>query len=229
MREELKPRTAAGVLALFAAAVALFAADQVDYLNGVPYVFPASQGAADKVLTNDGTGALSWAAPPNASGLWTQGIVLSTVACPAGWTRVSAGDDRMLRGAPVGYGGTGGSNTHGHTVDGVSGATAVSIAGSTGSTSPGVSGSTGTTSVSHSHGWNGGGTPTGVGGAAVNSITVQSADPSHSHSKGTLAGGSHSHGSSFSGASHGHGPGSFAGDSATAVAAWYDLILCAKD
>src|SRR3989337_77917 len=46
-------------------------------------------------------------------------VVVFNVSCPAGWTRVSAWDDKFLRGASS-YGGTGGSSgTHTHSYSGV--------------------------------------------------------------------------------------------------------------
>jgi hypothetical protein len=39
--------------------------------NGVTYTLPSAQGAASQVLTNDGTGILSWAAPTSQTG-WQQ-------------------------------------------------------------------------------------------------------------------------------------------------------------
>lgn len=39
-----------------------------------------------------------------------------TTSCPSGWTRVSAWDGLFLKGNSA-YGGTGGSETHTHTVD----------------------------------------------------------------------------------------------------------------
>lgn len=40
-------------------------------------------------------------------------IVMFNISCPAGWTRVTALDDKMIRGAAA-YGGSGGSDTHVH-------------------------------------------------------------------------------------------------------------------
>ena len=91
MREGLS-RAALG-LALGVLAVAVWGQSEVTYLNGVPYVFPSSQGAADENLTaSDASGTLGWTEPPNSAGLSSGHVVLSTVACPDGWTRVSAAD-----------------------------------------------------------------------------------------------------------------------------------------
>ena len=51
-------------------------------LNTVPYTFPASQGSASTVLTNDGSGTLTWAAPasgPAAAGTLTGATLASNV------------------------------------------------------------------------------------------------------------------------------------------------------
>ena len=42
-------------------------------------------------------------------------ISIFDAACPAGWTRVSAFDGKFIRGA-ASYGGTGGADTHTHTI-----------------------------------------------------------------------------------------------------------------
>lgn len=235
MREGLSRRRGLAVAApamVLAAMVALQAQDRVDYLNGLAYIFPGTQGSADQLLTNGGAGDLSWADPPSPEGLWSGGIVLSTVACPAeGWTRVSAADDRLLRGA-TSMGGTGGSDTHDHTLTGVLAAAAVSITGSTAGSSGSISGSTSTASVSHSHG---SGSSSFYAGAtmqveALTSFSVNGADPSHSHGSGSLSEVSHSHGNgTLAGGSHGHSVGTLAIATASSLAAYYELIICQKD
>lgn len=47
------------------------------------------------------------------SPFWTGFVALSTVACPTGWTRKSALDDKFIRGA-ASAGTTGGADTHRH-------------------------------------------------------------------------------------------------------------------
>jgi hypothetical protein len=217
---------------VLALAVGLWAQNRVDILNGVSYIFPSSQGATDKILANDGSGNLTWATPASAEGLWTSSIVLSTVSCPSGWTRVSAADGRALRGSGA-TGGTGGSDTHGHTLSGITAATTPAVTGTTASSGVSITGSTDATSVSHTHG-----TTTGTagldhftGGArAVTSVSVNSADPGHSHGAGTLGGSSHTHtAGTLAVSGHGHGVGTLATASASSLAAYYGLILCSKD
>jgi hypothetical protein len=230
VREGLR-RTPALAGAILLAAALLWAQNRVDYLNGIAYVFPAMQGATNQDLANDGSGNLSWSNPPSPEGLWSGAIVLSTVACDSGWTRVSAADDRVLRGAAT-FGGIGGSDTHTHTLSGVLGAATVSITGSTAGSTVSISGSTGTTSISHSHGISSSGTSvqSGSGPTAITSLSISSSDPSHSHGAGSLAGASHTHGAgSLAGASHGHAVGSLTIDSASNLAAYYGLVVCQKD
>jgi hypothetical protein len=216
---------AAGVLLPVALAQSRFY-----YFNDVGYVFPASQGASGHVLTNDGSGNLSWAAPPTPEGLWSGSVVLSSTSCPAGWTRLAAADARILRAAAT-AGGTGGSDTHTHTLTGSTGSQGVTVTGSTASNGVSISGSTGTTSISHSHSV----TPTTAAAASgsttvLTGITVNAADPSHSHAAGTLAGGNHSHGvGTLAGAAHSHGAGSLAAGSVSNVPAYYGVIVCVKD
>ncbi len=232
MREGLT-RRAAFAGAILALASLLSAQGLVDYLSGVLYVFPSSQGAADQLLTNDGAGHLTWTNAPSPEGLWSGSRVLSTVACPTGWTRVSAADDRLLRGSGA-SGATDGSDTHTHaSLSGVTGSTAPSISGNTGGSTVSISGSTDTTSISHGHGvttsWTGiGGTPPALGGRA--SLSINSTDPAHSHGAGTLSGNSHNHGAgSLAVGSHGHGAGTLATVSASSLPAYYQLIVCQKD
>ena len=230
MREGLS-RLALG-LAVAALAAVVWGQGFVTYLNGIAYTFPSSQGAADEILTaSDGAGGLAWDDPPNSAGIVSGMIVLSTVSCPAGWTRLSAADGRFLRGSDT-EGTTGGSDTHPHTLSGILTATAVSVTGSTGSSAPSISGSLATASVSHSHPYSdsttGANTPPGAAGAQ--SFTIFSADPSHSHGDGSYAGASHSHGDgSLAGGSHGHAVGTYALASESSVPAYYNLLVCEKD
>ena len=208
----------------------LQAQSRVYILNGIEYVFPASQGASGHVLTNDGSGNLSWAAPPTPEGLWSGSVVLSSTSCPAGWTRLAAADGRMLRAAAT-AGGTGGSDTHSHSLTGSAASQAVTISGSTGSSSVIISGSTGTTSVSHSHGV----TPTTATAASgstavLTGVSIQNADPSHSHAAGTLSGSNHNHSAgSLAGSAHTHAAGSLATATASNLSTYYEVIVCVKD
>jgi hypothetical protein len=207
------------------------AADVVYYINGVRYAFPATQGDADRILTNDGSGNLSWSVAPSAEGIVPGMIVLSTVACPAGWTRVSAADDRAFRGSAA-YGGTGGLDTHSHSVSGVLSAQSLSMTGSVGSAAVSITGSTGVMSIAHTHDITS--TRRGAAGSfdeqPLERIAVNSSNPSHSHDVGSLAGDAHTHGTgSLSGASHGHSYGSYALVSESNLPAYITIIACRKD
>ena len=127
--------TALAVL-LVAGAVVLAQAT-VDYFNGVAYAWPSTQAAsASRLLTSDGSGALSWASPPSAEGLWSGVVVPSLVDCPAtGWTRVGAADGYLLV-PDTSTGTTGGTATHTHTLSGLTAGSAITVSGTTGSTSP---------------------------------------------------------------------------------------------
>jgi hypothetical protein len=219
-----------GVLVLCGVAGVLVAQNRVYHFNGVAYVFPSSQGLAGHVLTNDGTGELAWSAVPTPEGLWTGAVVLSQVACPAGWTRLAAADNRILRAAAT-AGGTGGADTHTHTISGTSGAQAVTIGGGTSSSGAGVSGSTSSTSIAHSHGVSTSTTGCSSGAnSALTSVTINSGDASHSHGAGTLSCDGHSHGvGSLAGASHTHGAGSFAAASASNLPAYFEVVVCVKN
>jgi hypothetical protein len=218
-------------IAVLTVTAGLWAQSRFYYFNGVGYTFPSSQGSAGNVLTNDGAGNLSWANVQTPQAIFSGAVVMSSVSCPSGWTRLAAADNRVLRGATV-AGGTGGSDTHGHSLTGSTGAQAVTITGSTGSTGVSISGSTGTTSISHSHG-DSESTANVTGGGmiiAVTGVSVTAADPSHSHGAGTLSGGSHGHGvGTLGGASHTHGVGTLAADSASNLPAYYGIILCQRN
>jgi len=232
MRERLKSSRWLILFALMLLSTIVCAADVVYYLNGVGYAFPSTQGSADRILTNDGSGGLSWSVAPSAEGIVPGMIVLSTVACPAGWTRVSAGDDRVLRGSAT-YGGTGGLDTHSHSVTGVLSAQTVGMSGSSGSTAVSISGSTDVTSISHTHGITKtmhGVANTGSDEQPLVTMTANSSNPSHSHGVGSLSGDAHSHAAgSLGGESHGHSYGTYALASESALAAYYTIIACGKD
>ena len=212
----------------------------MNYFNGVSYVWPTANDGPSKILTNNGAGALSWTTAPSAEGLWSGSYVLSTVACPAGWTRVLAADDKALRGAAT-EGGTGGGGSHAH--DGPGGVVAASgadVSGSAAASTFTVSGSTGTSSVSHAHAnttTNVGveAAPPGSGTRWLSSVTVQNADPGHSHGAAGfemygLAGDSHTHDDgTLAAGQHGHAPGTLSLSSATTLAAYYNLLVCRKD
>lgn len=227
MRKKLLPYIA---LAVLAAAGAVWAQNRLYYFNGIEYVFPSSQGLSGQVLTNDGAGILSWSAVPTPEGLWSGSVVLSSTSCPSGWTRLAAADGRMLRAAAT-AGGTGGADVHTHSLTGSTASQTVTITGTTGSSSVSISGSTASTSISHNHSISPSYTTFASGGTqALSGLTVNNADPSHSHDAGTLAGGSHSHGvGSLAGSAHSHAAGSLAAASASNVPAYYEVVICVKD
>ncbi len=200
------------------------------YFNGIGYTFPSAQGAAGTVLTNNGTGTLTWASPVSSEGLWSGSVILSTSACPSGYTRLTAADDRMLRAAAT-AGGTGGANTHTHTMSGTSAGQAVTITGNTAGNTVAVTGSTASATANHSHT----NTPTSTGCAAgattaLSSVAVDAGNAAHTHGAGTLAGASHTHGvGTLAGASHTHGAGSLTTSSGSSVPAYYQVIACRKD
>lgn len=227
---------ATALVALLTGAAIVGATDTVDYLNGIRYVWPTVQGTADDLLTITASSSVAvitaWSPPPTAEGLWSGAIVFSTVACPAGWTRLGTGDNRLLRGSDT-HGATGGNNTHTHTLANVTGGTAVTMSGSTSSSTVSISGSTAVANISHGHGQ--ATQTTSVGGfppttAGIASVTIYNTDPSHSHGVGSLAGGSHSHGvGTLAGVSHGHGVGTLAVANDSTVAAYYQVYVCQKD
>jgi hypothetical protein len=209
----------------------LLAETRINYFNGVGYVFPATQGAAGKVLTNDGSGNLSWASPATISELWTGAIIFSNSACPAGFTQLNATyNGRYFRASATG-GGVGGSSSHGHTLTGSTDAQAVTLTGSSAGATISISGSTGTTSISHTHTLNPSyaGCSSGVY-TSIYSISASATNPSHSHGVGTLSGGSHSHGvGTLAGSSHSHGVGTLAAGSTTITPPYYGVRACVKD
>jgi hypothetical protein len=156
--------------------------------------------------------------------------VLSNVSCPSGWTRLAAADGRILRAAATG-GGTGGSDTHSHTLTGSTASQGVTITGATASQGVTITGSTGATSISHTHSAS---TPTAQfadgGTSAVTSVSVNAGDANHSHDAGSLSGSGHTHGvGTLAGAAHTHAPGTLATASASNVPAYYAVVLCVKD
>ena len=78
-------------------------------------------------------------------------------------------------------------------------------------------------------------TTTGVGGAppalgARQTLSLNSNDPAHSHSAGTLSGNSHNHSAgTLAVSSHGHGVGTLATAAASNLPAYYQLIVCQKN
>ena len=127
------------------------------------------------VLTSDGSGNASWAAT---NGVPTGAIFMMAGACPSGYTRFTALDDRFPRGNAT-YGATGGASSHDHT--GVAGST-----GNNGAHSHTQSGTFGsTTEAAHTHGTTTAGTASGAGPNAVVSVD---------------SGGAHSHSTTISGA-----------------------------
>lgn len=225
-----KPR-APFVVALVVVALSATAQDRLNYFNGVPYVFPVAQGGAGQVLTNDGTGALTWETTVSPEGLWTGAVIVSTSTCPAGYSRFSSADGRVLRGAAT-AGDPAGSDTHVHTLSGASAGQAVTISGSTANASPSVTGTTGGTNIDHTHTDNESTQLFNDSGAssALTGVTIQSGGGSHSHGAGSLSGGSHSHNDgSLAGASHTHAVGTLATVSASNLPAYYGVILCRKD
>lgn len=216
------------------AATVVGAQTTVDYLNGVAYTWPSTQAAsANRLLTNSGTGALSWESPPSAEGLWSGVVVPSLVDCPAsGWTRVSAADGYLL--VPWdSEGATGGTATHTHTLSGLTGGTVVTVTGNTASTAVSMSGSTAVASISHVHAITITGTVNLSDGGTVQrlvSISENAYNPSHSHAVGTLAMGSHSHSAgTLVGVSHSHALGTLALGTASSYPDYLDVVLCRRN
>jgi hypothetical protein len=216
-----------GVLAL----VAVGAAGQtaIQYLNGVPYQFPSAAGAVGEFLgitsTSGSSITLGWETPPTPEGLPAGTLIAGTfAACPSGWTRYTALDNKFPRGAAT-AGGTGGADTHTHDVTGVTGSQGVSISGNTGSTT-----------ASHTHTYSGSGTTGGpdAGITADPGFGAAAADP-HDHNFswfGTTASGGASHlhaAGSLSGGSHGHTDGNLTAASASNVPAYVAVLWCRKD
>lgn len=202
-----------------------------DYLNGVWYTFPATQGAAGKVLINDGTGVLSWQTAPTVAELWEGAIVFSLGACPDGFTQLDAGyNGRYFRAAATG-GGVGGASSHSHTLSGSCDTQAVTLSGNTGSASLSLSGSTASASISHGHTLTTQYSNCSAGAyTSILSVSVNATDPSHSHGVGTLSPGSHSHGAGTLAASaHTHSAGTLAAASSTVTPPYYGVIACVKD
>ena len=223
------------LLAFLFAGVVLFvgslvAQNRLYYFNGVPYVFPSSQGAAGEVLTNDGAGTLTWDPAVSPEGLWSGAVIVSTSTCPAGFTRFSSADNRVLRGDSV-AGNPAGSDTHTHSLTGTSAGSAVSVTGTTASTAPSVTGTSGSTDIAHTHSATPSTNTLGAGATSfVTSVSVQSGGGSHTHTAGSLAGSSHSHGDgSLAGSSHTHAAGSLAAASSSNLPAYHEVILCQKD
>lgn len=90
------------VLVLFVLTAFVWAQGRVYYFNGVPYRFPTVQGGSGELLTNNGTGVLTWSPAPTPEGLWAGSVVFSTVSCPTGWTVSTTAAGRYLVGMPSG-------------------------------------------------------------------------------------------------------------------------------
>ena len=80
--------------------------------NGA-YAFPTSDGTADYVLGTDGAGTVTFRDSGVPSGL----IAIFDAACSTGWTRVTAFDNKFLRGGATYVASGGGADTHDHGVD----------------------------------------------------------------------------------------------------------------
>ncbi len=220
---------------LFAVAAATAAQNEVTYLNLVAYRFPTAQGGASEVLTNNGTGTLTWASPPSPEGLWEESLVLSTVPCPGGWSHKSSTDGKML--VPhSSEGGTGGADTHVHTVTGGSvGSVGLALAGTAAAVSSlSMSGSTQMDNAAHAHADTTlssntvGGSPPTLGvltGWAVNTYS-----PIHSHAVTGLSMSSHDHAAgTLVGAAHGHAVGTLAIVAGSNLPQYYNLIVCRRE
>lgn len=135
------------------------------------------------VLTSDASGNGTWQAA--GSGAIPVGLIaLFDVACPSGWTRFLALDDKFPRGGAT-YGGTGGADTHTHSVD-VGATTSTSAGGHTHSVD--APSTTSTSTGSHFHGtFN-----TGAGGTSGGQDT-SFVDLAHTHSGTTDSAGAHTH------------------------------------
>jgi hypothetical protein len=141
------------------------------------------------VLTADASGVGTWQSPGVATGAVPSGaIMMFDAACPSTYTRVTAWDNKFVRGGATYSATGGGSDTHTHTVDP---AAVTSAAGG-----------------SHDHG-----AATGSGGSHSHTTdigsTATSTDGSHTHDAGTFDTnftGGHTHsGTTDNGGDHSHG------------------------
>jgi hypothetical protein len=154
-------------------------------------------------------------------------IAMFDVACPSGWTRVSAWDGKFLRGAAA-YGGTGGSDTHTHSI--ASGHTH-SITDHTHSAGHTHSIPAHTHSANHAHnsqththyGVTAGSGNTTAGNAYNASATV-STDSQGSGTSGSGGGTSASGGAGTSGSG-----GTGTSDAGSSVPAYINVVFCKKD
>jgi len=128
-----------------------------------------------KVLTSDASGNATWEDAGVASGAVPSGLIaLFDDACPVSWTRVSAWDDKFVRGGETYDGVGGGSDTHTHAVD----------PPSTESTSAG----------SHTHSVDPASVNTSSDGSHTHDVSgTTGSGGSHSHTGTTASGGSHTH------------------------------------
>src|SRR3990170_157745 len=137
-------------------------------------------------------------------------VVVFNVSCPAGWTRVSAWDDKFLRGASS-YGGTGGSSgTHTHSYSGV-------IAHSHGA------GTLATASAgTHTHSYNQlSGAGAGEVGGGTNSVLI------NTQNNDTGSGGSHTH--SIGGNTTSTGDASATSGTATMLPPYVEVVFCSRN
>lgn len=138
-------------------------------------------------------------------------IAVFNVACPSGWTRVSAWDDKFIRGATT-YGGTGGSSgTHTHEYSGIiehthGAGTLVTAAAGT-----------------HTHSYS------RLSGSANGTTTSPSAFVIlvNTQNNTTGSGGSHSH--SISGSTTSTGDASLDSATATMLPSYIEVVFCSRD
>lgn len=136
-------------------------------------------------------------------------IAIFNQACPTGWTRVSALDDKFLRCAAT-YGGTGGSSgTHTHTCSGVVAHTHT------------VSYTTASDGAhTHSYSYLGSGFSALIGTNPSDGIEVASAT-------GSGGGGSHTH--AIGGNTTSTGDASFSSGAQSMLPEYIEVVLCSKD
>src|SRR3990170_1853164 len=137
-------------------------------------------------------------------------VVVFNVSCPTGWTRVTAWDDKFIRGASS-YGGTGGSSgTHTHSYSGV-------IAHSHGA------GTLATASAgTHTHSYNQlSGAGAGEVGGGTNSVLI------NTQNNDTGSGGSHTH--SIGGNTTSTGDASATSGTATMLPPYVEVVFCSRN
>lgn len=145
-----------------------------------------TSATAGHVLTTDASGNGTWQASGIASGAVPSGLIaMFDTSCPATWTRVSAWDNKFVRGGSTYVLAGGGADTHTHSVD----------PASTTSTSSGSHTHTISTDGAHTHSVDVTvTTSSAAGGHAHNSGSLtNSNDGAHSHTGTTDNAGDHSH------------------------------------